>query len=89
VTGILERPKKVLNGAHPGPGGRIISYRHCAVHPCTEKIIWPDGREECAMCARDRQEALMTPRQRKNVAFNMPKYVDWVPPPLIDELGKK
>jgi len=80
-----QEPFRFLNGAHIGSDGRAISYLHCAVHPCTDKIRWPDGSEECMMCVADRQIALMSEAHRKNIGFNMPYIKDWMPLPTPQE----
>ena len=69
-------PERIPRNVVMGADGRITSDLVCTVHNCTELLRWPDGTEECLLCARDRQPAMKS----ENPAYFMPPYWEWNPP---------
>ena len=59
-----------------GRYGGITSGALCTAHNCIEFLRWPDGKEECIHCARDRQPAM----QSENLGYFTPPYWEWSPP---------
>lgn len=72
-------PVKFLPNLRFEAGRPVSDLNGCRAHRnVSDMIRWPSGNEECALCARDKQEARMTPGQRKNPAFHLEPYWEWI-----------
>lgn len=71
----MGRPESIWRNTRFGKDGRPTSdLNGCTVHRnVCDLIRWPDGTEECVMCARDRQPEASLP----NAAFHMRPYWEW------------
>ena len=72
----MTAPELFWRNARMMPDGRPqADLNGCRVHTnVCDMVRWPNGAEECAICARERQpEASM-----QNAAFRMKPYWEWV-----------
>lgn len=86
AEGIEVKPQRFWRNARFGRDGRISAdLNGCLTHRnVCDLILWPDGQEECMICARERQpEASMS-----NPAFHLRPFWEWQPPRIIAALGR-